>query len=211
MAEQDWFRKTSWNKSDQGDFWAHWKRARGASTKAQYLRIQALYLSDQYQAASLEMLDKMLREFPDSHDVAGAELQRGQIFLRQGKLKEAIDALERALAREAAFPNSLTDAWSVYGMSIIHYKLVEHYDVAGQLAEARLAQAAFPIERFLGNAILAVVSRHRGNSNKASEHARAALQETKVEHSGFRYHPDIGLVENPDEKLVAELKAIARL
>jgi tetratricopeptide (TPR) repeat protein len=211
MGKDDWFRKTTWTEADQAEFWAKLKRSRTAYNKAQYLRIQASYLSGQYPATALEMLDKMLREFPDSPEVSGAELQRGQIFLGEGKLEAALEALERALAREEDYPNMQTDAWSVYGKVVVQNKVVPRYERAGKLAAARLRRAVFPTERYLANAILAVIEEYRGRSDAAVAHARAALAETKVEHSGFRYHPDVGLVTNPDEQLVAELRRISAL
>jgi hypothetical protein len=58
----DWFRKTSWSETDQADFFARLKRSRGASNKAQYLRIQASHLegvgSPGLLRASLTLLDK---------------------------------------------------------------------------------------------------------------------------------------------------------
>jgi hypothetical protein len=46
MSKAEWFRRTTGTDADRKDFSARLKRRRGASRKAQYLRLQALHLAE---------------------------------------------------------------------------------------------------------------------------------------------------------------------
>ena len=46
---------------------------------------------------------------------------------------------------------------------------------------------------------------------KAMLQMEVNLAQVEIEYSGFSRHPDVGLVKNPDEELIAELKEIALL
>ena len=123
----------------------------------------------------------------------------------------AVGAFERALSHEASFPNVQTQAWAAYGVAIVLNKLTSLFDSAEKLARSRLTKAIFPEERYWGHAILAIINQYRRNLKAAVEHARSALAQVEIEYSGFSRHPDVGLVKNPDEELIAELKEIALL
>jgi len=79
MSKQDWFRKTTWSEADQADFWSHLRRSRTIFNKAQYLRIQANYLSNRFPTVSLELIEVMIKDFPSRFELASAELLRGEI------------------------------------------------------------------------------------------------------------------------------------
>ncbi len=150
----------------------------------------------------------MLTEFPDSLELAMAELLRAEIYLKKGNLDLGLAALERTFAHQVLRPNIITQAWSVYGLTVIKNKLTDLYGSAKDRSLAYQQHAVFPLDRFRMHAILAVIYDHHGESASALEHATKALTQTGIRHSGFRYHPDVGLVENPDPQLVVQLKAI---
>ena len=65
----EWYRKQTWTKEDEEDFFQHLKRARGEFHKAQYLKIQAVTLYETryepYYDVSLALLDQYFHDFPD--------------------------------------------------------------------------------------------------------------------------------------------------
>lgn len=209
MGRHDWYRKTTWTEADRMDFWQHFKRARAAHSKSQYLRIQAHYLADTYPEEALELLDTILKDFPAAFDVAAVELQRGKILLRLGNTVQGLKAMEKSLEREKAFPNVQTQAWAAYGMAVVRNKRIDLYDVVEKLVLERIGKMLFPMERYEANVILALISHHRGNADDAVKQARAALKETGVAHSGFRYHADVGLVTDPDQEVLQKIKELA--
>src|SRR5688572_5624725 len=118
----DWFRKLSWTKSDQEDFWAHHKRAR-ASGKSQYLRIQAVHLAGtgktEMRSAALALLNLLIGEFPDPVQLSFAYTQRAEIHAAEGRIEEALSDYRRAIAREREFPNAKADAWLEFGWLVV--------------------------------------------------------------------------------------------
>jgi len=67
----------------------------------------------------------------------------------------------------------------------------------------------FPIERFRSHSIQAFIYDARDQRSSARKHARAALAETEIAHSGMRYHPTFGLVQSPHKKLYDKLRRLA--
>ena len=53
---------------------------------------------------------------------------------------------------------------------------------------------AFPVDRFEWYAAHALILAADGDRKGAREHAIKALEAAKASHSGFRYHPEVGLV-----------------
>lgn len=209
MSKRDWFRKTTWTEEDQIDFWAHFKRVRTEQGKAQNLRIQALCIQSDYPMASLELLDKLLKEFPVRIQLALAHLQRGQILLAEGKIDLGLSALKDALDQEKALPNVRTQAWVEYGSAVLKHQKTDLYDgVEGYVSE-RIKGLIFPSQKYHANALLALIQRHRGNNQEAIAYAKTALTEAGVTFSGFAAHPTMGLVDDPDAEILERLKALA--
>ena len=132
MADE-WYRRTTWTKDDQADFEARLARARKRS-RAQYLRIQASHLMEadnpQLTSAALELLNRMLAEYPSDIEVAQAHAQRAECYIRLGEVDNAIEAFRSALAKEREFPNVRTTAWLDFGWLVIERGLPELYDEA---------------------------------------------------------------------------------
>jgi len=67
----------------------------------------------------------------------------------------------------------------------------------------------FPVDRYILSAILAIINDARGDHSVAAEHAKGALEVADLKHSGLRYHPTLGLVEEKDTALYRSICAIA--
>jgi hypothetical protein len=91
MGAEDWYRNTTWDKTIEADFEARLKRSRGASNKAQYLRIQASYLLDSpdnsNQLVGLRLMERVIKDFPtEEFTTIFAHEEIGDYFLKQGDL-----------------------------------------------------------------------------------------------------------------------------
>jgi len=209
MAKTDWFRKTTWTEADQADFWQHHRRSRTLYNKAQYLRIQAGYLSARYPEASLEMLDKLLAEFPSPPELASTELQRAKIFLARGEIDVALSALEAALAHEKAYPNVITQASSEFGWTVVKHDKIALFEAAEKSLLEHERYIIFPAEKFRFHATLAIIKSRQGNREDTTKHAQAALLQLEATHSGFRYHAKLGLVTDADQEIIQKLQKLA--
>jgi hypothetical protein len=68
----------------------------------------------------------------------------------------------------------------------------------------------FPVERFKWHAANALIKAALGDSKAAKNHAIDALAAAEASHSGFRYHPNVGLVEKKYKTLQNKLLALSR-
>lgn len=87
----DWFRSASWTDDAAEEFERRLARAR-KSSRPQYLRIQAVTLldgSESDRGAAIGLLERLLRDYPDSLEVAFAHELLARAHRRAGRLREA--------------------------------------------------------------------------------------------------------------------------
>jgi len=211
----DWFRKTTWSEADQADFFARLKRCRTTCNKAQYLRIQAGHLeevgSQELVRSSLELLDKMLAEFPEQIQLASAYNQKASCLAKLGDIENAIANYQRALETEREFPQVKTYAFINFGKLVAERKLTQFFDEALSILEKGLNSRgiAFPSDTFNAFGIRSIVAAQRGQIDRAKEFAKIALEAAEKIHSGFRYHSSVGLVRDKETSFYKSVQAIA--
>lgn len=108
MAREDWYRRQTWSEDDQRNFFDRLKRSRGDYNKAQYLRIQALYLLESGLYREAVRLLTMLREqYPheDSQETS-AFLQKAECLWAIGDRPGSFEAYGKALTAQRRHPNS---------------------------------------------------------------------------------------------------------
>jgi tetratricopeptide (TPR) repeat protein len=216
-GRHEWYRRTTWSEADQDDFRARLERSRTAGARVQYLRIQALYLEGAgLVEAAIELLREVLREYPESIEVALAHLQMATCHEKAGRIDNAVLELRRALSAEAKRPNAQISAWLEFGRIVVEHGRPDLFDEFLNLLEERAqdprrfaADLAFPAKQYLLNACLAVIFDIRGEDRLAREHARNALAAGDAKHSGFRYHSTVGLLEDTNTPLYRRISALA--
>jgi tetratricopeptide (TPR) repeat protein len=212
MSKTEWFRRSTWTDADREEFNAQLKRSRGASNRSQYLRIQALHLADAgHHPGAIELLDRILAEFPDSIDVAQAHAQKADSLAKLGQSEPAIGEYRAALQRERDFPNVRTNAWLDFGWLVFEKQLTRFYDeVASVLKEFREEGGLkFPAIEYRYAALQALLADYRGEKAQAREFANRALAEAAKEHSGLRYHATVGLVGSERNTFENRLRTLA--
>jgi tetratricopeptide (TPR) repeat protein len=213
MARHEWFRHTSWSETDQLEFLAHLRRCRSASSKAQYLRIQALHLQETgAQAlimAALGLLDQVLGEYPAKTELASVYLQRGECLMVLGKGEEAIESLRKSLEFQRDFPFARNEAHLVFGELVVRLGRRDLYsEVLATLGDFGDLDD-LPIQQYRKSVVRASILDELGRREEAREAAAAALQASGQTKSPFRNHPRIGLVGSPDPAVQERLAAIA--
>jgi len=201
----DWFRNTTWNESVERAFNEKLGRARG---KAQYLRIQACTLVRSHPRIALKLLDHYF-ELPDDFDRAQAHLDRATALLALGHVGDAIAAYEAALAREVVFPNLQTQAYLDLPYTVATHGIREQYPRALELLDLHESRLMFPIERFRWHAARALIAADTRETGVSRVHADRALEAAALDHSGFRYHPSVGLVREQYDGIIERLKALS--
>ena len=211
MGRDDWFRRRTWTEEDRADFEAHFARSRGNSSKAQYLRIQAVCLAEaSLHREAIELIDRILAEYPETIERAIAHEKKAESIYALGRVEESLGEFRLALDAERRFPNVRTNAWLEFGWIVVSEGLVDSYDETLQiLEEFNEGMLQFPVARYRYFAILALIADSRGGAEMAREMAANALRESERRDSGFRYHAKLGLVEDHHKQLHERLKRIA--
>lgn len=199
----EWFRNTTWNTSVAHTFEEKLRRAR---RKEQYLRIQASTLAASHPQVALELLERYFA-LPDQFDHAQAYVDQAQALLVLNRVDEAIQSYEAALAREAVFPNLKTQAYLDLPFLIATQRIKERYEQAIQLLEVHEDRLTFPVDRFRWHAAHALIAADTGDRAAAKSYAERALQASGIEHSGFRYHPAVGLIADKYDEVIQSLRA----
>jgi tetratricopeptide (TPR) repeat protein len=200
----DWYRNTTWNDSVERVFNEKLDRAR---RKEQYLRIQACTLARSHPEVALRLLDRYFA-LKDDFDHAQAFVDRATAFVTLGRIDEAIDSYNSALAREAEFPNLLTQAHLDLPYLIAVRGIRTQYDHAIRLLEKHRSRLMFPVDQFRWHAALALIAADVGQTALAKREAADAVSAAAVDHSGFRYHPTVGLVTEKYDELMQKLSSI---
>lgn len=212
MSRDDWFRRSSWTDADRADFHARLRRAR-KHNRPQYLRIQACHLArEDNHSAALELLDEYLKIGDDDIDLAQVHLQRAESLIATGDHQAATRAFRQALDAERRRLNVQTEAWLLFPWYIVEHERHDLYDeAAATLFEFSATRAlTFPISQYRYFAVSALLCAHHGDVKAAKAFAQKAIAASNAKHSGFRYHPDVGLVNTTNTAVhqrVAELAA----
>jgi tetratricopeptide (TPR) repeat protein len=203
MAD-DWFRNEDWNPGVSRQFEEKLRRAR---RKEQYLRIQACTLASIRPEVALELLDRYF-SMPDKFDHAQAYVDRATALKTLGRIEEAADAYESALAREVEFPSLKTQAYLELPVLIAVAGLQSRFDRAMVILDEQADRLMFPVDHFLWHAARALITASRGDRADAAPDARSALQAASKDDSGFRYHPSVGLVTEKHRGLLKDIAAL---
>ncbi len=210
----EWFRQPTWSPQTEAEFFARLAKSRGAFQKAQYLRIQAHCLQTEGGAADLpvavRLLEMLVRDYPDESQLALALKQLAECLDRMNKPDQALAAYEQSFEAMRAHPGVYGNQAQSYGMFCAKRKLVAEYDKVLRRLSDEEHTIAFPLQRYNENAIKALIFDSRKKFNEARAFAKAAIEASGADHSGFHRHAKLGLVEHVDEEIHDALKRIAK-
>jgi tetratricopeptide (TPR) repeat protein len=203
MASDEWYRKETWSNTDREDFNTRLRPTR-KNNRAEYLQIQACHLAEvDLHSAALELLDDCLNDDPENTQVTVVHVQRAESLAAIGDFESAFAAFRESLDVQRNRPNIRTDAWLSYPLFILEHELEDRYEEAAEILSEFCSdeELTFHVEQYEYFAVTALLAEHSGDSETARLLATTALAEAEEKHSGFRYHPKVGLVKSPNESI----------
>ena len=212
MGRRDWFRNDTWTPDVKAAFRQRLGRSRGSFHRAQYLRIQAFHLAEAgHNQAAIELLDELFEKYPEKWQLALARSQSAKCLLALGRVAEVVDEYRLSLQAERDDPILKTGAWLDFACLIAFHGMSHLYDEASAVLDefSSSSSLAFPAQRFQYSAARAFLADAAANRDAARAFAKAALENAAAEHSGFRHHSQLGLVNDLDKRLEQRLAAIA--
>ena len=206
---KEWYRRRVWSSEDAKEFENKLLRAHSRN-RAQYLRIQAYHLAEaSLHAPALQLLDRMLMEYPGDLFIALAHHQRADLLLRLSKPEEAIVAYRQAMEAQRKNPNVRTGAYLDFAWLVANNPGRSFLDEAIEVLKEFGGEEAWPIARFKYFGVLAIIHAAKGNLPLASRHAKNALAAMDAKESGFRYHRNLGLVRDVEHTIINRLIDLA--
>jgi tetratricopeptide (TPR) repeat protein len=213
MGKTEWFRRTSWTEVDRLEFRVRLERSRSPFHKAQYLRIQAHHLecdADPPQVgAALELLEELLREYPEPSQVGEVHRQRGSCLAKLGHLEQALRSFQAALDAERRYPGVQGTAYLDYAEVVLQLGRSELYEDALACLGQRAEKTPFPITQYRSDVATAFLCERLGRTAEARAAATQALAAAAKTESPFRYHRRLGLVEDADPNVQGHLLRLA--
>jgi len=213
MGNKDWFRKTTWSSEDKDDFFIRLNRAREYN-RAQYLRVQAHHLEETGTKVAidgaLELLEIVIAKYPAKIELANAYYQRATCLEKLDRHEEALIAYRESFTAIREQPNVRPNSPLRFGVFAVKYDWSDLYKEVLEVFEEFIdvGNLRFPKTEYYYFAVMAIISDYFGRKVEANEYAVAALAASRKKHSGFAYHPDVGLVETPDEDIDKKLRRI---
>ena len=201
----DWYRRKTWTKTDEEEFFAKLNRAR-KDGRAQYLKIQAIELIETKDKKLLKVAEnlllKMLTEYPDDDFNKGSALHSlGDIYKLRDDFQNAIKYYKQALDFEKIYPNVITQAYLDYSELVVKTGGTASFNDVEQILLERQPTLLFPIEKYKVNSLLSVINKQNKRHNEAKRFAVLADQSANAETSGLRYHKYLGVVTDRDTLL----------
>jgi tetratricopeptide (TPR) repeat protein len=141
---------------------------------------------------------------------AEAHFYRARAYIALRDVQAAILSFDAVLAREEAFPNFQTWAFLELPVLIAIGRRRELYDRAIEILRSRKSRLTFPVQHYKWHGALALILHEQGWATEAQNAAKQALEAAEMTHSGYRYHPNVGLVgDTTDDELGTRLRKIA--
>lgn len=208
VSRDDWYRSRSWSAEVEAAFYARLRRSRTDFNKAQYLRIQASYLTSVRPEIALRLFDECLAlgsRFEQAPALAG----KAEAYLAAGDIEQAARMYEASIALEREYPSVRTNAYIDFAVLVAVQRMKERYLLILEILDERARELTFPVDRYRYFGARALVLREQGLLNDAKANAEVALAAVSESHSGFIYHRDVGLVERTDDDFGRRVRALA--
>jgi len=199
MAIPKWYRRHTWTKTDEEEFFAKLRRAH-KDQRAQYLKIQAMELIRTKKSKLLNiaemLLNKVVSDFPDNNLEKSPVLNSlGEIYKLRKNYERSLDYYKQSIEFEKVFPNVITSSYLDFSELAIKRNKTEYFDFVETLLECKLQREIFPVSKYKICSILTVINTKNNKLDKAKYYSDLAELNANATTSGLRYHKYLGDVK----------------
>lgn len=202
---KDWYRRTTWTKTDEEEFFQKLHRARSWG-RPQYLMIQATTFVATGDPGLLDaaesLLAKYFAEYPDDKSNRSSCFNLlGDVHRLRRQFEAAIENYKRAVEFEKEYPNVQTDAFLQFAELVVKLDKRDHFKLAERVLMKGKGDADFPADRYRIFSLLAIICYANGKKEKGDGHVATADRAAAATSSGFQYHQSLGVVIERDAEL----------
>ena len=176
----DWYRRKTWTKTDEEEYFAKLGRAR-KDGRAQYLRVQAIELIETKDKNLLSvaetLLNKILTDYPDNRiEKSQTYNQLGEIYKLREDYEKALEYFQKSLDFEKEFPNVITSAYLNFSETVIRAEKTELYKEVESLILEKINRDTlkFPIQNYIMYSVMTVISEFKGDLKQGRIYADLA-------------------------------------
>ncbi|MBI5095451.1 MAG: hypothetical protein HZB26_23835 [Candidatus Hydrogenedentes bacterium] len=155
------------------------------------------------------LLDTILREWRTEADLAMVFHQRAECLLDMGDTEEALASFKEVFEAQRSRPGVLTSAHLDFAWWVAVGGRIDLFDDAFAVLDEFEYGLIFPAVVYATYGAKALMYSARGDSQKASECARWAIEATEQKRSVLRYHPTTGIVRIKDGDVHRRLQLLA--
>jgi tetratricopeptide (TPR) repeat protein len=206
--DRNWYRNTSWDEEIEKYFFTKLNRVRDKGMQAQYLIAQAGALAStkdtEWMKVAEVLINKQLTEYSDIFlDKSSALGLLGNIYGFRGDYNKSLEYYKQAIDFEAIYPNCITNSFMDYAELVVKINRTDLFeDVEKIFSEERYESViVFPLTKYMKYSILSIISKYKGDTEKAKYYADLVEQNVVAVESGFRNHKTLGLVRQRDPLL----------
>lgn len=201
---KDWYRRKTWTKTDEEEYFAKLGRAR-KDGRAQYLKVQAFELVETKDKKLLSvaetLLNKVLTDYPDNR-IEKSETYNllGEIYNLREDYETAIEYFQKALDFEKVFPNVISKAYLNFSETVVRAGKTELYDQVENLLTEKINEDTlkFPVQNYIMFSVLSVIAEYKNEFDVAKKYAELAEKNATTQ-SNSLWNPrkqKLGIVKN---------------
>ncbi|MFZ4263613.1 hypothetical protein ACFRAE_16355 [Sphingobacterium sp. HJSM2_6] len=183
----DWYRRKTWTKTDEEEYFAKLGRARKDS-RAQYLRVQAIELIETKDknllSVSETLLNKILKDYPENRiEKSQTYNLLGEIYKLREEYNTALEYFQKSLDIEKEFPNVVTTAYLNFSEAVIRAEKTELYDKVENLLTEKLNEDTliFPVQNYIMYSVMIVIAEYKRNFEQAKIYEELAGKYAKTQ------------------------------
>ena len=183
----EWYRRKTWTKADEEEFFAKLRRAREYG-RPQYLRVQAIELIETKEKNLLivaeTLLNRILNEYPEKlTEISQTYNSLGEIYKLREDYGTALEYFQKSLDFEKEFPNVITTAYLNFSETVVRAERTELYDKVANLLTEKINKDTlkFPIQNYIMYSVMSVISKNKGNLEQAKIYAMLAEKNATTE------------------------------